>query len=516
MFGQCRTISRPTMFPPVEHRPTTKVGTKPITSVVNEVKPRAASIPSVRELPRATATTGTSFSNAAMVPGVAFATGRSITMTNIFNAQTNSYVSTLTTEQARLTQSNDAFLRQTYASNQNPTITQLRNKGDWGAVKRLVIRDELMKIQIGGKTDLPLSDAQFADLAKRIKGLDLSNMSDARINSIISDILRPSDQVYLDALKAFKATGKVDSCFQASKIEQLSEYLKDIDLGKITAKELKYIKDNYIEKPEIHHRTSISSDPTQQSNIDNLDTLNTTQHDAKHTDPDTNKIDYRRRLNEAPLDRKGELKSLNRKRVIKENLAGLGVAVAIGFGTGFAIGFIVSLAQNGINPNSMKYAFAAGAKQGTTSGVMAAGSFAIGKTVGAALSKTLTESIKSWVGTNATEATMKKIAEICDMGAVGAIVTVAFAVYEFCKLKHAGYSTKESLLRAGKSAALSFSILIISMVAVWAGAPGLVVSIVAGVVMTGFSVAKVFHDKKISKEVTHYSIELCIPNLQPA
>ena len=117
MFGQCRTISRPTMFPPVEHRPTTKVGTKPITSVVNEVKPRAASIPSVRELPRATATTGTSFSNAAMVPGVAFATGRSITMTNIFNAQTNSYVSTLTTEQARLTQSNDAFLRQTYPSN---------------------------------------------------------------------------------------------------------------------------------------------------------------------------------------------------------------------------------------------------------------------------------------------------------------------------------------------------------------------------------------------------------------
>lgn len=473
-------------------------------------------MPSTHELPRVSATIGTSHANAAMVPGVAFATGRSITITNRFNAQLDSYLGTLTTEQARLTQSNNAFLQQTYSSNPNPTTTQLRNKGDWGAVKRLVVRDELMKLQIGGKTDLPLSDAQFAELSKRIEGLDLSNMSDTRINSIIGDVLRPSDQVYLDALKAFKTTGKVDSCFQAGKIDQLSEYLKDVDLSKITAKELKFIKDNYIEKTEIHHRTSISSDPTQQSNIDNLDTLNTSQHDAKHTDPDTKKIDYRRRLNEAPLDRKGELKALNRKRIIKENLTGLGVAVAIGFGTGFAIGFIVSLAQKGINPNSMKYAFVAGAKQGATSGIMAAGSFAIGKTIGAALSKTLTESIKSWVGTNATEETMKKIAEICDMGAVGAIVTVAFAVYEFCKLKHAGYSTKESLLRAGKSAALSFSILIIYMVAVWAGAPGLVVSIVAGVVMTGFSVAKVFHNKKISKEVTHYSIELCIPKLQPA
>ena len=368
-----------------------------------------------------------------------------------------------------------------------------------------------MKLQLGGRTDLPLTDSQLSDLSKRIKGIDLSNMSDTQINNIIDGILHPNERTFLNALKVFKATGKVDSCIQASKVDQLRDYLKTVDLDRLTGDEFKKLVDNHMEKTEVHHRTSVGADPTQQSNIDNMETYNTTQHDAAHTDPETGKIDYRRKTYEPLRNRIKEVESEGKRGIAKKNLVGLGAAVAIGFGTGFAIGFIVTLAQNGINPNSMKYAFVAGAKQGATSGVMAAGGFAIGKTVGAMLSKSLTESIKSWVGTNASEETLKKISEMCDMGAVGAIVTVAFAVYEFCKLKHAGYSTKESLLRAGKSAALSFSILIISMVAVWAGAPGLAVSIVAGVIMTGYSVIKIYHNKHVMKDVTLFSIELCRP-----
>ena len=89
-------------------------------------------------------------------------------------------------------------------------------------------------------------------------------------------------------------------------------------------------------------------------------------------------------------------------------------------------------------------------------------------------------------------------------------------MYEFCKLKHEGYTTKECIIRSFKSAALSFSVLFISMVAVWVGVPGIVVSIVSGVIITGFSVSKVFHDKKICKQVTHYTIELCMPKLLAA
>ena len=416
MFGQNNIISRPIIFPSV---------------VTSNFKKSTNASPSHRDsktllsIASSIHRTGISYGNSAnsmphpqtaMIPGLSFVTGRSITVTNKFNDQTKSYVDTLTSEQTKLTNSNNIYLDQRYSSNPNPTIKELRNLGDWGAVKNLVVRDELMKLQICGKTDLPLSDAQFTELSQKIKGLDLSNMNDVQINEIINDILRPNDQIYLDALKTFKTTGKIDNCFQVSKVELLSEHLKTIDLGKITAKEFKYIKDNFIEKIEIHHRTSISSDPTKQSNIDNLDALNTSKHRAKHLDPDTKKINFRRKTNEASLDRRGELKTGNKDRVMNRNLLGLGVAVAIGMGTGFTIGFVVSLAQNGVNPNSIKYAFVAGKKQSITGGVTAAVGFTIGKTVGNVLSKTITKSITSLIGSNVSEETMKRIAELCNMG----------------------------------------------------------------------------------------------------
>lgn len=516
MFGQRRMISTPTLFPASSHR----------IETISRGRPSIRNLPIEKnELPYSSASVTNCFvnhptkvqvTNASIISSAGFVAGRASMISHAYNQQASSYLDALTTEQMRLTQSNDAFLSRVHSTIPEPTVRDTRNYGDWNAAKKLVVRDELMKLQIGGKTDLPLTDVQKADLVTKIKGLDLSEMSDSQVNTIINDLLHPNEQLYIDALKAFKTSGKVDSCFQASKLEQLQEYLQDVDLSKITAKEYKYIEDNFIEEMEIHHRTSVSTDPTQQSNMDNLETLNTTQHDAKHIDPETGKVNYRRKLSEAPLDRKSELETMNKKRVLNEKLTGLGVAVAIGLGTGFAIGFIVSLAQNGINSNSIKYAFISGAKQGVSSAGMAVGGYAIGSTVGATAGKALTECVKTWIGTNAAEETLKKISEVCNMGAAGALITVAFSVYEFAKLKCAGYTTKECLLRTGKSAALSFSVLIISMVAVWAGCPGIAASIVAGVIMTGYSVMKIYHDKRVSKEVTFYFIELCRPVLAMA
>lgn len=513
MFNQRRTISTPISFS------TASCATPASSESYSSILDLASTQTKQRDTPhlhvfRSINPTQLKVVNASIVPGVGFIAGRTNTITNTFNLQARAYIDTLSTEQAKLAQSNNAFLDKVHSANPNPTTRDVRNYGDWGTAKKLVVRDELMKIQIGGKTDLPITDAQYADLVQKLDGLDLSNMNDPKINAIINDILHPNERIYMDALKAFKTSGKESNLFQASKLDQLRKYLDNIDLDKITRDEFKEIVENYIERLEIHHRTSVSSAPAQQSNIDNLDTVNTTQHDAKHTDPETGKVNYKRKTNEVPIDRKGELAAMNRRRVFRKTLTGLGISVAIGLGTGFAIGFVVSLAQNGINPNSMKYAFVAGARQGGASAGMAASGFLIGKTIGTVAGESLTKIVISLVGKNATEQTLKKISEACNTGAVGVLVTIAFTVYEFAKLKCAGYTAKECLLRAGKSAALSISILVISMVAVWAGVPGIVVSIVAGVVMTGYSVIKIRHDKRVSKDITFYSIKLCCPILQ--
>ena len=47
------------------------------------------------------------------------------------------------------------------------TATNLRNKSNGMNVKRLVVREELMKLQIGETTELPLSDGDIAKLTRR-------------------------------------------------------------------------------------------------------------------------------------------------------------------------------------------------------------------------------------------------------------------------------------------------------------------------------------------------------------
>lgn len=75
---------------------------------------------------------------------------------------------------------------------------------------------------------------------------------------------------------------------------------------------------------------------------------------------------------------KGKVKNAIRKNEIQ----GLASAVAIGAGIGFTIGFAVSLAQSGITPDSVKYAFVNGGKSGVASGVQSVVGYGIGRTIG--------------------------------------------------------------------------------------------------------------------------------------
>ncbi len=81
------------------------------------------------------------------------------------------------------------------------------------------------------------------------------------------------------------------------------------------------------------------------------------------------------------------------------------------------------------------------------------------------------------------------------------------------KLKIKGYSTKESFMRVGKTARLSFSILMLSLIAqgVWGGYAGLIVSVTSGVISTGIQVVEIRHDKDIRRKISLYYIELTEP-----
>lgn len=94
------------------------------------------------------------------------------------------------------------------------------------------------------------------------------------------------------------------------------------------------------------------------------------------------------------------------------------------------------------------------------------------------------------------------------MGVVGSLTIIIFSIYQFEKLKHLGFSTKESLIRTGKSAMLSEMVLILAITAqgIWGGPAGIIVSISAGVIRTGYVIIRVIEDKNIAQRVVLYVI----------
>lgn len=209
----------------------------------------------------------------------------------------------------------------------------------------------------------------------------------------------------------------------------------------------------------------------------------------------------------------GITKKVQLAKVMNE-LKGIGIAAAIGLGTGFAIGFIVTLAQNGLNPNSIRNAFVAATYQSFES----AATTTVGALLGVITHKateSLAQLITTHMGSDIASSTVQNISTICNMSVVGTLTVIAFSIYQFTKLKLQGYNTKECLLRTGKTAALSLSILLISIIAqgLIGGYAGMVVSITSGIILTGYTIVQNKHNNIVARKITYYSIELCRPKI---
>lgn len=426
-------------------------------------------------------------------------------ITRGYNEQLCKYLNACKQQQKILIDQTNAYMEKQLVNKPDSTNAQLRNKGNWGKVKSLVTREELMKLQISKKCDFPITEAEKENLYNKIKDLDLSKMNDKDVQAIIDDLIKADQEKFLAALKDFKATGKADAILQSQKLDLLKEELKNTDLDNLTGPQYKKLEDNYCEKPEFHHRTSISSDPTKQSVADNVEPLKTSKHDAKHTDSETNKVNYKNQVNEKPLNRQKDMQRGNKKRVLDNELRGLGTAVAIAAGIGLTVGFITTLARAGVSPESIKAAAVNGAKGSAEAGAMAAVGYSIGRTIG----EKATQTILSNIGVTATE----NIAKMVNMGVVGVLTISVFSIYQFAKLKMCGVATREALVQVGKQAVVSLSILALSIAAqgVYGGFAGIIVSTGAGLILVTYSIADSVHQRKFSEKIRVYTIEKYAP-----
>lgn len=255
---------------------------------------------------------------------------------------------------------------------------------------------------------------------------------------------------------------------------------------------------------EGHHQKNVADHPEQQADPDNIKFYKDRQ---QHLD-EGHGGNWQNESDADLIDKNKMLEKTNSKRVFKNELKGLGMAVAIGLGVGVTIGFVTTLAQNGITPDSLKLAATEGLKSGVESGVLSAVGYGIGRTIGEMATKALTGVIENF-GIEITE----NISKMVNMGSVGALTIAVFSVYQFIKLKHQGYATREALIQVGKQALFSLSLLAVSIAAqgIWGGAAGIIVSVSIGIIMISYSVIDTVHQRHFSEKIRVYTIEKCYP-----
>lgn len=261
---------------------------------------------------------------------------------------------------------------------------------------------------------------------------------------------------------------------------------------------------------EGHHINSAAAHPDQQANPDNVrfleehkDGSGVREHLNAHNG------NYRNATEGDLIDRDKRLIDANNSRVFKNEISGIGTAAAIGLGIGFTIGFVVTLAQSGVSPESVRYAAVAGAKAGLQGASLGVVNHILVRGIGELASKAL-QGVLQNIGVSVTDNVIK----MCNMGVVGFMAITVFSVYQLAKLKRMGYGTKECLIRVGKQATFSTAVLIVSIIAqgIWGGPSGIIVSLSIGLIVLTYKVSLTIHDKKLMKGIRVYTINKSCPS----
>lgn len=216
-------------------------------------------------------------------------------------------------------------------------------------------------------------------------------------------------------------------------------------------------------------------------------------------------------VNREAIDEVMEQTGVNKKicsAKLRNELVGVGKIALIGAGIGFTIGFVVSIARQGISPDSLKYAIAEGGKSGLSTGVQSLIGYGLARTIGSVAVSAI-EGVLVNSGIEITE----NIVKMCNMGVAGGLTIAVFSVVQFTRLLIKGESLKTAAIQTGKQALFSISLLALSIVAqgIWGGAAGIIVSISTGIILVSYSVAEIVHQRHFADKVREYIIEKSKP-----
>lgn len=192
-----------------------------------------------------------------------------------------------------------------------------------------------------------------------------------------------------------------------------------------------------------------------------------------------------------------------RRAKLMNELKGIGIAAAIGFGVGITITAVMELASSGIEAANFDRIMTNSFFAGVESGVLSIASYGINK---------LTSNVlNSSFGVNL----LTDFGYTLNFAAAGLISIAVFSTYQFIKMKLAGVDTGKALSVVGRQAMFSLSVLAVSVIAqgIYGGAAGIIVSTSFGLIYMAYNVAETVHQRKMAERIREYTIEQYRPLL---
>lgn len=181
---------------------------------------------------------------------------------------------------------------------------------------------------------------------------------------------------------------------------------------------------------------------------------------------------------------------------LRNELTGLGMAVAIGLGMGVTLSLVSGLARVGLDSEQIGDVVFDSLMVGTESGTIAVASYAVGRS---------TAYLMESAGLNL----ISSAGHMVNFATIGILSTSIVCVYQFTKSKLNGASTDEALSLTGRTAMSSTAMLAVSLAAqgIWGGPAGIIVSTSAGLAFLIVDTGKTVYARKLEARIREYSIE---------
>ena len=236
-----------------------------------------------------------------------------------------------------------------------------------------------------------------------------------------------------------------------------------------------------------HHINSVGEHRSMQANPDNIVFVTKEEHFEAHGG------NWQNQTTGDTIDRAKMNRITNMCRVVKNEIRGLGISTAIGFGVGVTISAIIELSRTGLQNVDISLLL----KRSLISGIETAGISSITYVVGRGTSYALERvfSLNPLAVTN-----------ILSVGAISASIAV---VYQVAKMKIIGMSQDEIYDIAGKQATISMLSVALTSLAtgLYGGVGGIVASIGFTVIYLGYNIGSNIHNRALNDKLRAYTVE---------